>query len=776
MSDDPLLVNHLPDGLKDSLLLQEKQQYYLKLLPWHLFAANDKERLAKLLTDFSFIQRKVKKLGSQALGDDYSYLQDDGFSNIRRAILLFSHLITQHPDTSLESQLYGRLIGLEDSNVYRLLSQIKNSANIWLRHINLALMSPQSLLIRTISSQTDAAIAIALDENNQHLIVSYQDGKVIIWNLVQLMEEEVLIFESPVLAIAIVGDNLFLGEQSGYINIWNMRLKEKTLHLLAHSGQVNGLLNIPSTNILISHSIDQIRAWMVPNSFDLAYKLDISATKCLSVSADKYHFISGHADGLIRFWNVSDGTTAGSWTASVAAINNIHSLKSLERVVTFDSNMCTVVWDYRGNIIWKDDGFSANFESDKGSLAISEDDKFLAQSFGSRNTLVRILNMETGIELDRFEAHSWPITDIKISFKGNQIFTCSQDARIKIWKLLSTSGGGIPKIKHSDDVSDVCISPDGSLGVSCSLDGTARLWNMNNGESVKTISEPGSFVYKAQFSVDGQLLILGCIPGTLHVLNLEDEKNSFHIEKDINSYADFVITLDSRRVIAIADDKLFEFNLDVSTVPKIYRFAGNIFSRIFIDSHGSYIFLVSHKNDILVLNSISGELKWTLHGHTDAVTSVICFKEIEVLVSTSEDGTLCIWDLSTGELRYEMLEHNGNIKDLVAIPGNWHRVITASSDGTLKIWDIDVPKVIITLKGHNNIVWRARSSYSGETAISISGDESVIVWDLNTGDCLTRLSLENRPTCCALSLDGRKVIVGEMGGNVHILSLHLNHP
>jgi WD40 repeat protein len=58
---------------------------------------------------------------------------------------------------------------------------------------------------------------------------------------------------------------------------------------------------------------------------------------------------------------------------------------------------------------------------------------------------------------------------------------------------------------------------------------------------------------------------------------------------------------------------------------------------------------------------------------------------------------------------------------------------SGSEDGTIKLWDVNTGEEIRTLKGHS---WRVRSvafSPDGRLIASGSGDWTIKLWDVNTG-------------------------------------------
>ncbi|MEG4579789.1 hypothetical protein QUA71_09290, partial [Microcoleus sp. MON1_C5] len=69
----------------------------------------------------------------------------------------------------------------------------------------------------------------------------------------------------------------------------------------------------------------------------------------------------------------------------------------------------------------------------------------------------------------------------------------------------------------------------------------------------------------------------------------------------------------------------------------------------------------------------------------------------------------------------------------VAITPDGKTAISASSDNTLKIWDTETGTEVRTLTGHTSGVYAVAIAADGKTAISASSDNTLKIWDTETG-------------------------------------------
>jgi len=79
--------------------------------------------------------------------------------------------------------------------------------------------------------------------------------------------------------------------------------------------------------------------------------------------------------------------------------------------------------------------------------------------------------------------------------------------------------------------------------------------------------------------------------------------------------------------------------------------------------------------------------------------------------------------------------------------------------------------LIRTLQGHTSGVGAVAISQNGKQAISGSFDNTLRLWDLETGRILAEFSGEGSIMAIALSRDGQRMVAGDASGRVHLLAL-----
>lgn len=127
--------------------------------------------------------------------------------------------------------------------------------------------------------------------------------------------------------------------------------------------------------------------------------------------------------------------------------------------------------------------------------------------------------------------------------------------------------------------------------------------------------------------------------------------------------------------------------------------------------------------------------KYSLSGHRQPITSVAFHNVFSVVASSSEDGSIKIWDWELGELERTLKGHTKAVLDL-DFGGTGSEILLAScsSDLTIKLWDPQNEySNIRTMTGHDHTISSIRFTPSGTHLVSASRDKCIRIWEVKTG-------------------------------------------
>lgn len=155
---------------------------------------------------------------------------------------------------------------------------------------------------------------------------------------------------------------------------------------------------------------------------------------------------------------------------------------------------------------------------------------------------------------------------------------------------------------------------------------------------------------------------------------------------------------------------------------------------ISVDVTGRIVAVACEKT-VYIVSIGNGQTLMTLNGHSDAVTSVCFLPSGKTLVSASEDKTLRLWDVQSGECIKVMEGHRRKVQYVTCSQDG--TIASASWDNTIRIWNALSGKCVHKLEGHTRNVSYVSFNSSGTQVVSASNDHTVCVWDIKKGQKVT---------------------------------------
>ncbi|KAH8912125.1 WD40 repeat-like protein [Coniochaeta sp. PMI_546] len=157
----------------------------------------------------------------------------------------------------------------------------------------------------------------------------------------------------------------------------------------------------------------------------------------------------------------------------------------------------------------------------------------------------------------------------------------------------------------------------------------------------------------------------------------------------------------------------------------------------------------------------------TLEGHGNLVMCLASAPDGRTVASGSYNGTIKIWDISTGTCMQTLEGHDDGVLCLAFTPDG-RTIASGSYDRTVKIWEVATGVCRQTLSGHNKTVTLIAFTPGG-TLISGSRDSTVMVWDVTTSTCLQALVLDDgHSDLFAFAPDRRTIAYGSLTGIISI--------
>ena len=149
-----------------------------------------------------------------------------------------------------------------------------------------------------------------------------------------------------------------------------------------------------------------------------------------------------------------------------------------------------------------------------------------------------------------------------------------------------------------------------------------------------------------------------------------------------------------------------------------------------------------------------------LRGHAGWVLSVAFDREGSLLASAGDDGWVIVWDVAGGRRRGALRAEEA-ITAVAFSPGG--HLAAGTWNGRLGLWEPANGVLVRTFRGHMEKITSLAFDPSGRRLASGSDDDTLRLWDAETGEDLRLLGAGNEydVTSVAFSPDGERIASGD---------------
>lgn len=424
---------------------------------------------------------------------------------------------------------------------------------------------------------------------------------------------------------------------------------------------------------------------------------------------------------------------------------------------------------------------SFDAQSPLEALAVDRDGKRFAT--GGWGGLARVWDRESGQVLQTLKHGGEYVNAVAFSPDGRLLATGSSDAAgyIQVWDI--ATGKRLQVIAgHDDEVLSLVYSKDGSQLLSSSYDKTARIWDTQTGKEVHKFVGHTWWVWSAAFSPDEQHVVTAGHDGTAIVWEVNSDKRTPPFTGHHGPVFSVAFSPDGQQVVSAGHDRRvlvwspeavqpIDFKSlaagDDVAPPRFRSFEGHTDAvrSVEFSPDGSLLLSSSQDNTVRVWEYVSGQGLKTFRGHGGRVQAAAFLPDGKRILSASQDHSAREWSIDGNEeirtLQGRVLDGHSDAVLSAAYSQDQQQIVTASRDRTARTWNTKTGEPGLTLsEGHGYLASTAVFFPGGRRLLTAAVDNTARIWDVGTGGQLLRLDGSGRSAAATLSHHGDWVATG----------------
>jgi WD40 repeat protein len=376
----------------------------------------------------------------------------------------------------------------------------------------------------------------------------------------------------------------------------------------------------------------------------------------LTPSADGKRFVSGDFQHGVTLWETSTGKEINIFKlekrTSEEVITSVTLANDAKTVLLTWAKSDTAPDDFAGTKLYAWDGETKKINWSyivpyRGRLPIlALGDKLL---IGGGPNLFDVWDWKQGKKLQSWGGHKGTVNALTVTHDGT-ILSAGQEGSIMTWRegLLV---GKTPA--HSGAVICMCVGPDRKRWLTVGTDQTTKLWSAQADKPLQTLKGHAGPLTSVAFDSSGKFCVTGSGDRTAKTWDLTTGKELASFAGHSEGVNAVAISPDDRWLATGSDDATIRVwpikdgKLDPSREAIVLEKHTKGVTCLTFTPDGKKLISGSQDQKAIAWNWQKGSMDFMIPGHKNWINSILLL-DANTLVTSSDDLSVCVWDLTTG--------------------------------------------------------------------------------------------------------------------------------
>jgi WD40 repeat protein/serine/threonine protein kinase len=541
-------------------------------------------------------------------------------------------------------------------------------------------------------------------------------------------------------------------------------------------------------------------------------------TTAIALAPDGRTLVTGHADGVVVFWDLAEGRERARVQAHAGLVGKVsfspegrfqatssHRGVGPNQVRLWDARKASLVaslpqvdggipyltFAAAGKALWfMEHGLTGDESKNKlifwdltrgpenplsggapiacSKMAYAPQGEWLATNATASNVTLR--DATTGKVRETLpKSFPW-IGELAISPDGRTLAVATRK-EIVLWDILSKR-----------ELGSVAVAAEGPF--TFSPDGNRLACRAGDARSIALIAEirtnprrlwperASGNMMPIAFSPDGRTLAGEKLGRVVTLWDTTSGQTLAEFTRETRNLGRLIFTPDGESLIVTTEDgpiRSWHFVKESQSIAQIVAHQAEVWGLAYTPD-GRELITSADDHDIKIWNARDGGLRSTLKGHTAMVPSVAVSPDPGapgLLASAGFENTVRLWDLPGGTPRSVLHGHTDQVR-AVAFSPDGRLIASAGLDKTVRIWDAQSGKPIMIFAGHTDVVRALAFEPHGTLLFSASNDRTIRGIDVNRCQEAFSLRCPEQNSALAFSRDGSLLASGDDKGTLTI--------